>query len=131
MGAVSPSQRADESCRFPVAMGDGSQKTFPLFCSATEPRHVGRRPGLIDEDQPLNIQAVLTFTPDSAAGRDVLALLFGGMARLFFSVKPSASNVAHMVAAQTFTPRSWATQAASSSSVASGFAFTRATSASR
>lgn len=46
------------------------------------PGHVGRGPGLTDEDEVLRIEIELAFEPGVASLQDVGTFLFGGMRRL-------------------------------------------------
>ena len=47
--------------------------------------HIGRGPGLIDEDEALGIEIELHLEPGLAALRDVRPILFAGVCGLFFS----------------------------------------------
>jgi len=49
-------------------------------------RHVGRCPGLVDEDEPLGVEIELPLEPLLATLQDVGAFLFGGVCGLFFRV---------------------------------------------
>ena len=51
-------------------------------------RHVGRCPGLVDEDQPLGIEIELPLEPLLATLQDVGAFLFGGVCGRFFTRDP-------------------------------------------
>lgn len=50
--------------------------------------HVGRRPGLVDEDEPFGIEIGLGVEPGAAPAQDVRAILLDGVAGLFFRVIP-------------------------------------------
>lgn len=50
--------------------------------------HVRRRPGLVDEDEPLGIEIGLRLEPGAALAQDVRALLFDSVPGLFFLVSP-------------------------------------------
>jgi hypothetical protein len=49
-------------------------------------RHVGRSPGLIDEDQPLGIKVKLPVEPILSAFQDVGTVLLGRVRGLFLRV---------------------------------------------
>jgi hypothetical protein len=50
--------------------------------------HVGGRPCLVDEDQPLRVQVELVVEPVLALGQDVGPVLLDRVAGLFFRVIP-------------------------------------------
>lgn len=50
--------------------------------------HVGRRPGLVEEDQAFRIEVELTVEPVLPLGQDVGAVLLDRVAGLFFRVIP-------------------------------------------
>ena len=50
------------------------------------PRHIGLRPGLVDEDQPLGIEIRLAIEPGPAPPQDVGTVLLAGVRRLFLRV---------------------------------------------
>src|SRR3954463_886270 len=92
---------------------------------AVTPRHIGRCPGLIDEDQVRRVQIRLLFAPARAGGGAIRAGLLGGVVRLFLSVRPSRSSAFHIPPWLTDIPWLESSQARSSSSVASGYVATR------
>jgi hypothetical protein len=54
-------QASDESRRFPMAMRDADTQPFAASAAAVGPRHLGRSPGPVDEDQAFGIEIELTF----------------------------------------------------------------------
>ena len=67
-----------------MAMGDRGAAALSLACAPSQPRHLGRGAGLINEDEPFRIEIKLTFKPTPAGGFHIRALLFAGVRRLFF-----------------------------------------------
>ena len=69
-----------------MAMRDTNPK--PLATSATPmaARHVGRGPGLVDEDQPVGIEIELILEPLLAPDQNVGTVLFSGVRGLFLRV---------------------------------------------
>ena len=55
----------------------------PLAATPAQPRHVGRSPGLIDEDELARIKPRLLLLPGRACHADVGAILFGGVQTFF------------------------------------------------
>jgi hypothetical protein len=82
-------------------------------------RHVGGGPGLVNEDQPVRIQARLVISPDLARGRYIPPLLLGGMQRLFLSVSPHAFRK-RLTDERPTRMRRFSSSCISSSSVMSG-----------
>ena len=68
----------------PVRHARTQSLTPPAAPVAT--RHVGRCPGLVDEDEPLGVEIELPLEPLLATLQDVGAFLFGGVCGLFFRV---------------------------------------------
>jgi hypothetical protein len=79
-------QAGDESGCFPVAVRDADTQAFAAAAAAVGASHVGRSPGLVDEDRAFGIKIELTFEPGLAPLRDVGALLLGRVRRLFLRV---------------------------------------------
>ncbi len=50
---------------------------------AITPRHLGRGPGFVDEDQPLRFQVGLCLEPDPPPVQNIRALLFAGVRGFF------------------------------------------------
>jgi len=67
----------------PMALGYLRQEFVPARCPATHARHVGFRPGLIDEDQPCRVKSALMRLPAQALSRHVGTILFGGEQSFF------------------------------------------------
>ena len=79
-------QAGDESRRFPVAVGNANPQPLAAAAAAVGPSHVGRSPGLIDEDQAFGIEIELAFEPGFAPLQDVGAVLLRGVSGLFLRV---------------------------------------------
>ena len=79
-------QAGDESRRFPVAVRDADTQAFAAAAAAVSASHVGRSPGLIDEDQAVGIEIKLAFEPGLAPLQDVGAVLLGRVSGLFLRV---------------------------------------------
>ena len=71
-------------------MAEGQRHAQPLAAPATtvRTRHLGARPGLVDENQPRGLEVVLAVEPGAAPGEDVGAVLLGRVAGLFLRVIP-------------------------------------------
>jgi len=64
-------------------MGDADAQSFAAAATAVRSGHVGRGPGLIDEDETLGIEIELRLEPGLAALQDVRPILFAGVRGLF------------------------------------------------
>src|ERR1051326_1296100 len=106
-----------------MAMRHAAEDALAARGTAMAPCHVGRNPGLVDEDQAVGLQEGLGGPPDDPRGSDIRPLLFGGMERLFFSVRPRLSRKRQIDEMATAMP-CFARCAWSSSSVMSGCAAT-------
>lgn len=60
--------------------------------AATQPGQVGLCRRIVDEDQPGRVESALVAPPEPARFRDVGAVLFGRMERLFLYVRPSRAS---------------------------------------
>ena len=67
----------------PMAMGYGGPAPFAFARPSPQPRHLHRRAGLVDEDQPFRSEPCLAFEPEPAPREHVRALLLRCMAGLF------------------------------------------------
>ena len=76
-------QTGGEGCRFPVTVGNGSTTAFTTSGSSSQARHLGRGACLINENQLVRGEIDLSVEPELAAGKNVRALLFAGVRRLF------------------------------------------------
>jgi hypothetical protein len=65
-----------------MALGDRGAAALSLACAPSQPRHLGRGAGLIDEDEPFPIEIKLGFRITSG-GFHIRALLFAGVCPLF------------------------------------------------
>jgi hypothetical protein len=112
-------QARDEGRGLPVAVGNADPEPFAFARPPALARHVGRGPGLIDEDEPRGIEVASPGEPRRTPHQDVRAILLGCVRRLFFSVIRRRSKKRHSVATPTPTPRE-ASSDLSSTSVMSG-----------
>jgi hypothetical protein len=69
-----------------MAVRDADTQALAAAATAVGARHVGRSPGLVDEDQAFGIKIELTVEPGFALLQDVGAVLFGRMRGLFLRV---------------------------------------------
>ncbi len=69
-------------------MGYGGPAPFAFARPSPQPRHLHRRAGLVDEDQPFRSEPCLAFEPEPAPREHVRALLLRCMAGLFLCVSP-------------------------------------------
>src|SRR3546814_7227318 len=79
----------NKGCGFPMAMWNRHDEPLTFGASAIAARHLGGRPGLVDEDQVHRVQAGLPVAPDGTRGGDVRTFLLGGVRRLFFASAPA------------------------------------------
>lgn len=73
-------------CCFPVAMRNAGPQAFSAQASTMCSRHVGRCPGLVDEDEPIPVEFALALAPGLASRQDIRAILLCGMGGLFLRV---------------------------------------------
>jgi hypothetical protein len=66
-----------------MAVWDRGAASLPAHGTAAQARHLGRRPGLVDEDEACRIEVGLPLEPSLAARRDVRTFLFGGVRGFF------------------------------------------------
>ena len=85
---ASAGQAGDEGGGLPVAVGDAHAQALAPWAAAVGAGHVGLRPGLVDEDQPLRVQVELALEPRMPAFQDVGPLLLAGVRGLFLRVIP-------------------------------------------
>ncbi len=98
---------------------DGGAEPLALGSTAAKARHVGGRPGLVDEDEPSRIEVELALEPGFPARQDVRTVLLRGVNTLFLNVRPRESKKRHSVVIPTATPRSSRSRACISASVMS------------
>src|SRR3954454_10209917 len=96
-----------------------ARRRSPFGHPAAPARHVGRGPGLVDEDEARGIEVELALEPGLAPLQDVGAVLLGRLRRLFLSVIRRRSKKRQSVPIPTPTPFS-ASAALISMSVMSG-----------
>ena len=115
-------QTADEGRRLPMSVRNARAQPLAFLFAPAFARHVGRGPGLIDEDEPFRIEIELALEPGLAPRLYVRAVLFARMGGLFLNVRPQRSRNVHNVARLAFTPRSASSRSRSSLIVKSGVA---------
>lgn len=71
-------ERREEGHRAPMAIGDLGMKPLTNRRPAAQRRHVGFRPGLVDEDEAGRIKPALILLPLLASPGDLWPELFGG-----------------------------------------------------
>jgi hypothetical protein len=76
-------ERAEEGQRAPVAVRGHAAQALAPGSPATQRRHVGLDPGLVDEDQPTRIESALPASPTPPPARDVGAGLLKRDQRFF------------------------------------------------
>ena len=69
-----------------MAVGNADPQAFAAAAAAVGASHVGRSPGLVDEDQTFGIEIKLAFEPGLAPLQDVGSILLGGVRGLFLRV---------------------------------------------
>src|SRR5476651_2385008 len=69
-------------------MRDGSDQSLPLGSTAIKPCHLGVHATFVQKNQALGVQCSLCLKPQLTQGYNVVATLFGSVARLFFKVWP-------------------------------------------
>ena len=77
------SQASDKRRHLPVAVRNLGDEPFPARAASTQPGHVGRSAGLIDEDELARIKPRLLSLPVRACRADVFARLFGCVQAFF------------------------------------------------
>ena len=99
-----------------MSMGHIHHEPLTLWTATVRARHVGAGPGFVQKYQRVRIERGLLRLPLVAFGFYVRAILFAGPKRLFFRVRPSASNARASVARGSGKPK----RSRSSANVASG-----------
>ena len=69
-------------------MGHAHPQPLAFAASTMGARHVGGRPGLVDEDEPFGFQIELTVEPVMPLLQDIGPVLLDGMASIFLRVMP-------------------------------------------
>ena len=99
-------QRGEEGRGLPVAVRDLGDERSSARRPAVEPGHVGLGPGLVDEDQPRRIDALLMASPAPAVALYVRTILLARDERLFLSVTPMRRKKRLIIEVSALTPRS-------------------------
>jgi hypothetical protein len=71
-----------------MAMREAHAQALALGAAAMAAGHVGRGPGLVDEDEPFGFQIELAIEPVMPLLQDVGTVLLDSMASLFLRVMP-------------------------------------------
>ena len=108
-----------------MAVRDAGPEPLAFASPAAQPGHVGRRPGLVDEDELFGIEIELSLEPRFPSPQNIRALLLGRVGGLFLNVRPRASKKGQRVVVPVEMPRSARSCACISASVMSSFAATR------
>jgi len=66
-----------------MAVGNYRPAALAALGSAPQAGHLGRGPGLVDEDELLGIKLALSVEPGLAAGDNIRPLLLGGVRGFF------------------------------------------------
>jgi hypothetical protein len=82
-------ERDQKSRRLPVTMWRLANQPLAFWTTTARWLHLGCRPGLVDEDDLLQIECRQTLEPSFASLFNVLALLLRRMQRLFYSSNSS------------------------------------------
>ena len=72
-----------EARRAPMAMGEAGEQPLAAAAPAMQARHLRVQPGLVDEDEALEVEVRLRLEPGEPRRPDVLALLLAGVAGRF------------------------------------------------
>ncbi len=86
----------------------GKPRAHPLALAGTPVAagHVRRRPGFINEHEPVGVQTGLSVEPVETSLQDVRAILFGRVSGLFFRVIPWRRKNRHSDEVEAAMPRS-------------------------
>ena len=76
-------QRRDEGHGLPMAERCGCLEALPTRSPASQRRHVGFDPGLVDKDQARSVDPALMGLPARPFTRDIGTILFGRQDRFF------------------------------------------------
>ena len=80
-----------------MSVRDAGAQPLTLRCPATDASHVGRGPGLVDEDEAGRIQLELLVEPLLAPLQDVRPVLLGRVRGLFLRVIRRRAKKRHTV----------------------------------
>lgn len=89
-----------------MAVRQAHTQAFAARRAAMQTAHLGRRPGFVDEHQPLGIEIDLPFEPSLSPFQDIGAVLLVRVARLFLSVIRRRWKKRHRPEELAATPRS-------------------------
>ena len=81
-------ETGDQRRRLAVAVREAHAQPLAPRAASMAARHVRRRPGLVDEHQPLGIEIGLRLEPGPALPQDIRTILLDRVAGLFFRVMP-------------------------------------------
>jgi hypothetical protein len=117
-------QPGDKSGDPPVAMGHGRDQALAARAAAVAARHVGGRPGLIEEHEPCRVHEGLPGSPQPTLAGDVGAVLLGRPQGLFLRLRPIRRSALWIVERPATMPQRRCSSPWSSASVMSGCAST-------
>ncbi len=66
-----------------MAVWNGGAATFAARRPAAQTRHFGGSPGLVDKNQPVQIEITLPLKPERPGRADVVAFLLAGVSGFF------------------------------------------------
>ena len=99
-------QAGHQRGRLAMAVREAHPQTLAFGAAAMAAGHVGRRPGLVDEDQAFWFQIELTVEPMATLLQDVRTVLLDRVPGLFFRVMPWRTKKRCSVPIPTGAPRS-------------------------
>jgi hypothetical protein len=105
---------------------DHGAQALALGRATAYSRHVGRLPGLVDEDKPFGVEIELSFEPIFAPLGDVGTGLLARVRGLFLKVSPQRARHSHRIERETVTLRSIASRSSNSLIVRSSVSSIRA-----
>ena len=98
--------RGEEGRGLPFALRDLVDEALAARSPAVEPCHVGLGPGLVDEHEPRNIDALLAASPTRSVARYVRTIPLARDERLFLCVTPRRRKKRLIIEVSALTPRS-------------------------
>ena len=87
-----------------MSVRDAGPEALALRRPAAQPCHVGRCPGLVDEDEASRVEIELAVEPRLAPLQDIGSVLLGRMGGLFLNVRPARSRKVQIVPTDAVMP---------------------------
>ena len=103
-----------------MALRDAGTQPLAFLSAAAQAGHVGRRAGLVNEDEFAGIEFELVLEPGLAPLQDVGPIPLRRVRGLFLNVRPQRSRKVQMVPTLALTQRSVASRCCISTIVRSG-----------